>query len=291
MAIPVLVNPSVGGRARVRLERLVQDLPDLRLVQTASAEELADRTRDAVRGGLERVIVAGGDGTLHAAIQQLAGSKCALGILPLGTGNDLARSLGLPVEIDRALGLARRGAPRTIDLGRVDGRIFSCTAGVGMVADVIRRIENRRGRDRGPWVYPAAVLACLAGYVAPRVEVTGDRDSWSGQVMIVAAANSSRFGGGMQLAPSASMDDGELDVLIVEKLSWWRLIPLLARVYRGTHVGRRGVIMFRATRVRILPETPLTVVADGEPLKSTASDGTIIEVLPLSLRVVCRFPK
>ena len=287
MAVPLLLNPSAGGRAGDRLEHRLRDLPQLQLVRTASSEDLARHTREAVRRGLERVIVAGGDGTLHEAVQHLAGTDCALGIVPLGTGNDLARSLGVPVKIEAALRLALDGTPRSVDLGRVDDRIFACTAGVGMVADVIRHIQQRRGGRRGPWVYPAAVLSCLAGYDSPRVEVTGERDSWSGRAMIVAAANSPRFGGGMQLAPDAVMDDGELDVLIVEKLPWWRVLPLLARVYGGSHLGRPGVHSFRATRLRILPETPLTVVADGEPLMPTGKDGTIIEVLPRALRVVC----
>lgn len=281
----LLFNPA-AGRGAVDLQRHLRGVENVRLRATRDAADVTEQARRAAAAGHERLLVAGGDGTLHFAIQGLAGSRCALGIVPLGSGNDVARALKIPLKTEPALALARSGTPRTIDLGTIEDRNFLLVAGLGIDSDVNRFIQERMRLPRGPWIYPYATLRTLLAFEPPLVSIESDEGRYEGRIVLAALANAPCFGGGMQIAPRAELDDAWLDVVIVEWAARLRLLTVLPRVYRGSHVGHPLVKTVRTRRARLWADRPVMFYADGEPIFPVRPEGTTVAVRPRSLRVV-----
>lgn len=282
----LLLSPGAGSRSRQRAARRLARVDGVECRTPRSLEELRAEVRGAVCDGHERLIVAGGDGTLHHAIQDLAGSSCALGIVPLGTGNDLARALGLPTDPTAALSRALGGERRVIDLGRAGTKVFAGVAGLGIDAEVNRWVNRPGRRFHGSWAYLLAALRCFLSYRPPQLDVEFDGGARSSRIMLAAVANSPMFGAGMRIAPQARLDDGLLDLVIVEPAAPWVLLSLVARVFRGTHVRSRAVHVSRIPRVVLRPDRELTLTADGEPLMAIGPEGRIIEAWPRALDVI-----
>lgn len=284
----LLVNPG-GGRGRTgrHLERLrrLAAARGLELVVSADVAGLEAAGRRAAADGVERLLVAGGDGTLHHALQGLAHRGCALAILPLGSGNDLAAALGIPRDLAAAFELALAGAARPIDLGRVAGRFFAGVAGVGFDSEV-NRYANRIRRLRGPLIYVWAMLRTLRGFRAPTMRIEHDGGRFAGRAMFAAVANSGRYGGGMRIAPAARLDDGWLDLVIVREIPRRALLRVFPRVFRGGHVTHPAVELVRTRRLTLALDRPLTAYGDGEPLVEIGAEPVVFEVAPAALRVV-----
>lgn len=284
-----LLNPAAGrGGAVGRLARLrlLAGAAGAGLVVSKSGEDVAVQARRAVEDGVERLVVAGGDGTMQQAVQGLAGSRCALGVVPLGTGNDLAGTLGVPADLDAAVALALGGAVRRIDLLRLGERVSVSYVGVGFDAEVTRFANGVR-RLRGPLVYAYAVVHTLASFVPPTLRVEHDGGIFTGRAMFAVVANLPRFGGGMRIAPEARPDDGWLDLVIVHQLSRLALLGVFPRVYRGTHVTHPAIEIHRTRRAAITVDRLTTMYGGGEPIAShPAGQPYVAEVMPGALAVV-----
>lgn len=284
MTTPVLYNPIAGrGKLTAALERLASrhSLEPIPASHPAATRALAAE----LAASHPRVLVAGGDGTVHHAIRGVAGSTAILGIVAAGTGNDFALSLGLPVELEPAVERALSAPPSRIDLGRAAGVPFAGIAGIGIVADVLTYLHEFTRRYRGNWVYPWAVLRTVVSYRALEVVIESDSDRFAGPVMMAAAANAPRFGGGMLAAPEASMQDGLLDIVILRETSRIRLVRLLPRIYKGTHLSDDACCSFRAAQVRFSSRPGAVVYADGEPLPVETGTGTTVRIDPGALRI------
>lgn len=311
-AARVLVNPAAGRgaarRALPELARWVEERADpfLDLVVTRSRDELSAQAARAVEQGVERLLVAGGDGTLHHVLGPLAHSPTALAVLPVGSGNDTAATLGMSKRLPEAFRQALEGPVRTFDLGRVrrsdgsDPRWFVGVAGVGFDSEVGRTIleteENPTGLGRfvrGSALYVYGVLRTLGSFRAPRLtlqrldpESGGGR--WEGEVMLVAFGNTHRFGGGMRIAPEAKPDDGLLDVVLVRKVSKPTLLRVFPKVYRGTHLAHPAVETFRAREVGVGLDREMRVLGDGELMQAVGGESgeVVVEAVPGALQVV-----
>ncbi len=295
--VRVLVNPAAGrGAARRALPELEHraGAAGLPLVVTASREALVAGAERAAADGAERLLVAGGDGTLHQVVQALAGRSTALGILPVGSGNDLAATVGVPRRLAAAFRLALEGPVRALDLGRVSAGDAAChfagVAGVGFDSEVARRILESDGgfggRLRGGSIYVYGVLRTLGSFRPPRIELEHDGGRWEGRAMLVSFANTYRFGGGMRIAPNALPDDGLLDFVVVREISKATLLRVFPRVYRGTHLAHPAVETFRARRLVLRLDREMTIVGDGEPMVPVGPGGARVEIEPGALRVV-----
>jgi diacylglycerol kinase (ATP) len=285
MPVRLLLNPRAGrGRARHLAARLAGQA-GVEVATARCAAEMTERAAAAAAAGDERVLVAGGDGTLHHAIQGLAGTRCAVGVLPLGSGNDLARALGLPLDPERAFHRALCAAPRRIDLGRAGERVFVGVACAGIDSEVAVRAGKLARPFRGRWLYPCVLARALCTFSAPAARVTSDAGDWQGSALLVAIANAPCYGGGMRIAPAARLDDGWLDLVLVGRLSRLRLLLLFPRVYRGRHVTHPAVRALRVRRAALRLDRPVPVVADGEPLGLQATRRIEVEVLPGALWV------
>lgn len=305
----VLANGAAGrGHNRRRMasvERLCAEM-GVELLRTRSPEETQEHARRAARDGYARVIAAGGDGTVHWVLNGLAGADTALGIIPLGSGNDLARNLGLPLDVEAATRVALTGTVRRADLGRISVQsptskvqsrdrtsggstldfepgtldsYFGCIASFGLDSHA-NRIANRHTRLRGTLIYIYALLRSLIEYRVPQVVIRGDAGEFSGAMILVAAANAPSYGGGMRLAPRAKMADGRLDLCMVRDMPRLRLLRYFPEVFFGTHLRHPEVSCLPTARFRLEADRPLDVFADGEFVGLTPAD---VEVLPGAL--------
>jgi len=289
-----LVNPAAGrGAGARRLPRLAALAAELGAGPprvSAGTDDLAREARSAAGEGIERLLVAGGDGTVHHVAQGLAGSACTLGLIPLGSGNDLAGTLGLPRRLDEAVRRAATGPVRRIDLLRAGGRVAVGYVGLGFDAEVARRAAappgTRPGLVRGPLIYPWAVLSTLAGFEPPRLRVTWEGGAFDGAAMFAVCANLPRFGGGMRIAPAARIDDGLLDLVVVRAVPRRTLLAVFPKVYRGRHVGHPAVTIARTPWAEVAADRPLDLYGGGEPMHRLAPGAPVrVEVVPGGLAV------
>jgi len=288
----LLANPSAAGRRARRLlpsirEQLSRQVPGFDYHESNDAADLRLRAQEAARAGYERVLVAGGDGSAHAAVNALRGTDTALGMVPLGHGNDLARALGVPLDPLAAVEFLLRAPVASMELARLGDMAYACVAGVGLDA-----ATNRRSNAWGGWLtghtrYFLIALYTLASYRPIRIELTSDAESFSGEVMWVAVANTPNYGGGLRIAPQARLNDGLLDVCIIERISTAGLLRLYPALLRGTHLKASCVRYFRVSRVRLEAPKEAELYGDGEFLARLPLE---ISVEPGGLRVLGRLP-
>ncbi|HUY55204.1 MAG TPA: diacylglycerol kinase family protein [Candidatus Nanopelagicaceae bacterium] len=266
----VLVNPALVPDQAVLRQAILQALdragwPEPTWLSTTPEDSGESLVRAALAEGAEVIFACGGDGTVMAAAAALAGGVGVLAVLPMGTGNLLARNLGLPRGVPAGVGVAVAGARRVIDLGEAEGRIFTVAAGIGLDARVLAETSHRVKRLLG---WPAYVLAGLRHLGGPSFSVTIRLDQAapiSRQVRSVMVANVGRFPGGLDLLPGALPDDGLLEVVLINPrrlLDWVALIRSMA----GRHPRGGRVETFSAAAVEVVAEPPQPREADGEPL-------------------------
>ncbi|MEW6338195.1 MAG: diacylglycerol kinase family protein [Acidobacteriota bacterium] len=290
----VVVNPAAGGgRGAERwkaLETWAGTLADFDVAVAPGPGATREAVLRAVAGGCERVVSFGGDGTAHlvggALLASGVAARVTLGIVPAGTGSDLARALGVPRDPRAALPRALLGPPTAIDAGRCDTAAGSsyfaniASAGIsGLVDEKVNAVA-----DRGATAFLRATLAALREYRCVPVAVALDGKPWfEGPMLVLAVANGTTFGKGMRVAPTARLDDGLFDVVLAGELTRAPIAVLLPRLYVGRHLGSRHVRHARASRVTVRPLAPLPVFdMDGEPYDSCEAEFT---VLPAALRV------
>ena len=288
-SVRFLVNPAAGrgtGKSHLDRIRVLASRYGAGLVVSRKVSDLAAQAFRAAEDGVERLLVAGGDGTMHHAAQGLAGTECALGVIPLGSGNDLAGTLGIPPDLEVAVKRALEGEIRRIDLLRV-GETFSLSyAGVGFDSEVTR-YANEVKVLRGPLIYFYSVIHTLITFEPPRMKVVYDGGTFEGKVMFTVVNNLPRFGGGMRIAPDAQIDDGLLDLVIVREVPKPVLLSIFPKVYSGKHVGHPAVTIVRTRRAEITIDRAMTLYGGGEPLRPVEADEpVVVEVVPGGLRVV-----
>jgi YegS/Rv2252/BmrU family lipid kinase len=269
--LSVIANPAAGGgRTGRALDGVQQTLHALGLEHhielTRSLEHAHELAGEAAASG-ETAVAFGGDGLIGAVADALKASGCVLGVLPGGRGNDLARVLGIPLDPRVACEVLRSGVVRRIDLGVAGSKTFIGIASCGFDSEA-NRIANETRIVRGNLVYAYGALRALLSWRPATFEVRldgGEPRMVTGYT--IAAANSKAYGGGMLLAPDASLDDGLLDVVMVEDVSKLRFLRLLPTVFKGEHVRQRNVHVVRAAEVQISASRPFTLYADGDPVQ------------------------
>jgi diacylglycerol kinase (ATP) len=284
--LALLVNPTSGKGRGGRLldpvaDRLRRSGIDVDVVVGRDADEAFDRLRDRVAAGVDGVVAVGGDGLLNLALQVVAGTDVPLGIVPAGTGNDIARALGLSLDDPvAAVDLVVAGRTRSVDLGRANGRWFAGVLGSGfdsMVNERANRMTWPSGRSR----YNLAILAELRTFRPVPYTLELDGESWPTEAMLVAVGNGSSYGGGMRVCPDARMDDGLLDVTVLGPISKLEFLRVFPTVYKGTHVHHPAVTVRRARQVS-LTSPGVTAYADGERVSVLPMHA---EAVPHALRV------
>ncbi len=288
MRLLLLANPAASGRrARRCLPAICQLLsraaPGYDYHEAQDAADLQKQAQAAAGSGYERVLVAGGDGSAHAAVNALRGTDTALGVLPLGHGNDLARALGIPLDPLAAAEFLLRAPVGSIDLAVAGERAYACVAGVGFDAAANRRANSWGGWLTGHARYFFAAMATLASYRPLRIDLVSDSEEYRGEVMWAAVANAPAYGGGLRIAPEAQLDDGLLDICIIEPISSPTALRLYARMRRGQHLSMPCVRYFRAGHVQLRAPAGAELWGDGELVGKLPLE---IKVEPAALRVL-----
>jgi diacylglycerol kinase (ATP) len=284
--IAVLANPSAGrGRHRGLLPAVLDAMAvggrTVRLLDAGTGAQAEQACRRAVAGGVAALVAVGGDGTVHRALQAVAGTPVGFGVIPAGTGNDFAAGVGVPpdpmVAAETIAAAVRDRTGRPVDLARLrtaDGEVrwFGAVLAAGFDA-VVNERANRMRRPRGPRRYDIAIALELARLRPRRYTLSLDGVTQTVDGVLVAVGNCPSYGGGMRICPDADPTDGLLDVLVADSMGRVSLARLRPRLRRGTHVLDRRVHTHRAREVRI-DAHGIVGYADGEriaPLPLTVS--------------------
>ncbi len=301
----VIVNPaSAGGRTGREWPRVQRCLVDAGVEFepriTSAADDATRLTREALREGFARVVAVGGDGTLNEVVngffdpetREAINPRAVLGMLPSGTGGDFRKTAGIPVAHAAACALLARGDVRTVDAGRVDyhgggapaPRWFVNIADCGLGGDVVRRVNQSRKSRGGTVTFLYHSLAALLTFGSRMVRVEVDGERIEGPLQSVVVANGRYFGGGMLIAPEASLEDGLFDVVLCADLGMRRSLTGLPSLYRGRHIGRPGITLRRGRVVTVSPLEQRPVLFDVEGEQVGRAPATLT-CLPGALRL------
>ena len=293
----ILANPTAGGglgrEALPRLKAFASEKHWSAEFRSAeSSEEFTQIAQEEAAAGRERIFTLGGDGTFQALLNAVAGSaNVSIGVLPAGGGNDLASALGLPLDPVRAAELIlTRGEAVALDAARVRTaagveRLYMGGGGVGLDAEAARfasgAYRDMRGRSR----YLLSAIRALGKFrgIDVRVSLEGaGQTSLQGTALVLGILNTPSYGGGLRLAPEASLEDGRLDLVLLENLSGFEIARMLPRMAVSGEIRTRRIQRYCVTRARIETERPCAFHADGEIIGMTPVE---ITVMPRAMRV------
>ncbi len=266
----VIINPKAGGgrsEGLARCRALASDVLEpldyrTEVLVTGAPGDATVASARARAEGCDLVVAWGGDGTVNEVGVSLVGSSTPLGIVPAGSGNGLARDLGLPLDPAGALRMAGTGRVRPIDVGQFGDALFFNVAGVGLDAAVGARLALPNAR-RGLAGYVQSAVLVWPRYAPQRFRITGDT-TYDGDAWLIAVANSRQYGNGAQIAPEARLDDGRLDIVVVEAQPRWRLAMDVPAFFNGTLRPRPGLLMRQASTFTLSADGPMDAHVDGE---------------------------
>lgn len=294
--IPLFLNPAAGrgraGRSMPQVARLLDSVGLIHvLVKSESVGDLETKVFDAAMAGAKKILVAGGDGSIHEVVNGIlrSGRPVELGVIPIGTGNDFAKACAIPVDWKEATmelaGRLQSNTPaRPIDAGRMNDRFFANGAGIGFDAKINRIARDIQWRI-GDLVYLAAVFkGIMGGVTTPHLTMKFSGQTVEGPITLANVSNGAWVGGMFHIAPMARNDDGELDLIIAGAVSRLRIMALLPKLMQGTHIGQPEITHSRITRCVITATAPVPSHLDGEvqPLQSNFE----IEILKGALRLM-----
>lgn len=269
--IKVIVNPVSGTHSKRGvsglIERSLRDMGfDSDICFTTCRGDATRLAREAVAEGCYGVLAVGGDGTVNETAAALCGSQTALGIIPLGSGNGLARHVGIPMDIKAALRIIGRDAVRACDYAKANGRPFFCTCGFGFDAAVTHRFSRKR--RRGLMTYLQSTFEEFTNYKCLKYRITvDDYEAFEQDAFVVACCNASQYGNNAYIAPSASINDGLLDVTIIHAGN--TLSTALVGVDMLTGMIEKNMLIhtFRTNNMQIIRERRGPSHVDGEPME------------------------
>ncbi len=260
----VILNPTARSeRARGWQERVRSICTDAVLCATSHPGEAEKLARNAVREGFERIVAAGGDGTINEVVNGIAGSDAALGLLPIGTMNVFATELGLPsYDLNRCWEIIKAEHTRLIDLPSANGKHFVQLAGVGLDAQVVKETSLALKRNFGPLSYLFSA-AQIAGRQPPRLLIESE-NAVTDEGSFILIGNGRRYGGPFPFFKHAMIDDGLLDVLVFKRLGYLEIIKYLQNVIFTSDITLPEVEYFQTRRLRVSSEEEVPVEIDGE---------------------------
>lgn len=281
-----VVNPRSGVGRKTAIERAIREQTDKRtaeidIVRTTHpghAREIATAWRDKI----DAVVAVGGDGTVNEVGSGLMGSTTALGIIPCGSGNGLARELDIPLRASSAIDVINETSSRPIDVLSVDGKPSLNVAGVGFDAYISHEFAKKR--VRGPLQYASLIAKEYPVYNCDNYRMSIDGDLYEREALLISFANSGQWGNNIHIAPHASMDDGQMDVCVIAHLPSTALPSVLVALLSQNIDTNKYDEMIRTKRVELLNEQPLIGHIDGEPC--VFGPHTKIYVRPLALNVI-----
>jgi len=286
----VIVNPNAGSSIRLCNRGRIEDFTRRAFARTHLATEIVftERTGHArelaegfVRDDYALIIAWGGDGTVNEVASALAFRDAVMGIVPAGSGNGLARELGISLRPERAIATVVHGIDRTIDVGELGGRFFVNLAGIGLGASVAGQFDRLAGR--GLLRYVRATLSEVFSYVSEPYTITVAGETFERRALIVELANGRQYGNGAMIAPDAKLDDGLLELVVVEPLKPFRILWNIRRLFDGTINQEPSVGTWTASKITISAAQPIPFHVDGEIALGAKS--LVATVHPGALRI------
>ncbi|WP_315790420.1 lipid kinase [Fischerella sp. JS2] len=262
----LLVNRQ-SRQGQKRLSEVMSCLVEQGFELIAASAENPQHFSDVIRRyqhQVDLVIVGGGDGTLNAAVDTLVETNLPLGILPLGTANDLARTLKIPNSLSEASKVIATGKVQRIDLGEVNGKYFFNVASLGLSVKITQRLTKEVKRRWGIFAYAFTALKVIWESRPFSAEIRLPDQSIKVKTVQIAIGNGRYYGGGMAVAPDAMIDDQRLDLYSLEIRHWWEIIPLLPRMRQGRHINARNVRALQVQEIEIHTRKPRPINTDGE---------------------------
>lgn len=284
----VILNPAAGtdaapGYVDTISSRLRERFDSLEVVLTTGPGDAERAASLAVADGCPFIIVGGGDGTLNEAVNgvaRVAGglARTTFGLVPLGTGNDFAVALGIPADVDGALKVLLEGRERRVDLGWVNARVFANISGGGFVAEVSDAVTPQMKSIAGRLAYLIGGAQALLEFDPVHAVVIAEPSGVRIETGLYAFAvcNSRLIGGGKLIAPEAIIDDGLLDVCLIESMPAMEFVALLRKVAQGSHVDDPRVHYIRASELAITFDRPIKINTDGEVLEVAACEYRVL---------------
>lgn len=282
-----ILNPISGTVNKAGIpdlieERLDKDKFDYRIAETQHAGHATDLAREAVEEGVDLVVAVGGDGTVNEVGRSLINTKSALGILPCGSGNGLARHLNLPMNLKKCTDIINCYDVKALDYGIINNHPFFCTCGMGF--DAFISMKFAEAGKRGPITYMQKVLEEGLSY-EPETYVIEDEDGTHRyKAFLVSAANASQYGNNAYIAPQASMSDGLLDIIIMEPFDLIEAPQVAIELFNKTLDKNIKIKTFRAKHIHIRRKKEGVIHYDGDPITSDAD--VDISVVPKGINIV-----
>lgn len=284
----LILNPAAGDdtaddRAVALNERLSSGFGAMEIVLTSGRGDAEAAARRAVSDGCNMLLIGGGDGTLNEVLNGVvlegALSSMTFGIIPLGTGNDFAKALGLPLDVDQALSMLLRNHRIQVDVGRVNGRCFVNTSGAGFIAEVSEAVTPQMKTIAGRLAYLVGGAQALMEFepVEMSLSTVPGSHAFNTKMYAFAACNAPMIGGGRLIAPHALIDDGLLDFCVIEGMPALEFVALLRRVATGEHVEDSRVRYFQSAKASVRFEREILINTDGEILPARSCE---YDVLP-----------
>ncbi len=265
----IILNPTAGKKKALKNLSIVERILTERGIayeahKTCAVHDAEDIAKRLTLAGAEDILVIGGDGTLHEVLNGLHDpSRCCLGLIPSGTGNDFAGRLNIPLDAEKALKLIIDGEAKGIDYLEVGGVRCMNVAGIGMDVDVLERCK--RGKLKGKMKYLLSLVRSLFAFKGIPVSIKSDGVEEKRKVLLAAACNGTQFGGGIAICPVACPNDGKMDVVVVDCIGGkMKIIKAFLKLLKGKILEYPAASHFLCDSAQFLPDSPCTVQLDGE---------------------------
>ena len=266
----IILNPvSAKGRAMDLRKEIESEFKKLKLDYqihiSKSLQDMMNATKKNLKNGFTNFIGVGGDGTIHYMANILAGTDKNLGVIPTGSGNDIAVNLGLPSDVKSCCRIIKKGATKRLDLGLINDKYYYlCIAGSGFDSQVNDLANNTRLPVKGPAKYSYSVYKTLITFKSKKFFMDYDNSQREVFGMMITASNMPSYGGGMRITPDADPEDGLFDICIIKRMSKLHFIKVFPKVYEGKHIEDSNVEIFRTSYLKLDSEYQFSVFADGE---------------------------
>jgi diacylglycerol kinase (ATP) len=284
--VAFVINPKSGSDRKTDRVALVKNLLSDKYDATIFEwKQISDREtifHSVLAGGFDIAVAVGGDGTVSQLASALCGSNVALGIIPFGSGNGLARHLQVPLNAVAAMKLIETGVVKTIDKGVINGQDFFCTSGTGFDARIGHLFAH--STTRGFWTYAKLILREYSKYDHEHYKITLDGKTIERDAFLVTVANAGQYGNDTWIAPTAVVNDGQLRVVVLKPFRWWKIPSLVRKVFRKQMQHSKYAETYTAKEIQIVRTSKGPAHFDGEP--ADMDEILDIKVVPACLKVV-----
>lgn len=266
-----IINPVAGGGRTKKLVPLINDIMaqkniEYDIVFTTRPKEGTDIAKEGIEKGYRKIVAVGGDGTVNeVAFGIVDKKKGILGILPSGTGNDLARALNIPLNPKDALNNILKGYTKNIDVCSVNDGLFLNISSIGFDAEVAKITENIKTKIKSSMAYVIALFIALFKFKFIKVEMEIDDSNIESEILLIAVGNGNYYGGGINILPMASLDDGHFHVCVVKKVPKLKLLFLLPTIINGSHINQKKYVsIYKAKNIKVRTKDKAYINIDGE---------------------------